>query len=223
MMDVGSRADLRQVWDERYRVAYSFMEERAGVARTLVEIAAQHPLRDGLRPNDEFQKRLDRGIEVFNSYRASGHHVEVYVPGSRHAFEGRADRISLSDAGCAYLIERGVPAPLVHGDDLNRRFKGAEGVYNSADECFVASAYFKEAGFGVLASVPAPAQMIRKTLHYIAFGVVPLNFTAPTLGGFHDYMDELFEKIPHVLSTDPTFQGDSAEGKRLREERMPRT
>jgi len=64
--------------------------------------------------------------------------------------------------------------------------------------------------------------MLRKTLHYIEFGVVPLNYTAPTLNAFHDYIEELFEQIPNILSVDSTLQGNSAEARRLREERKPK-
>jgi hypothetical protein len=197
------------------------MRERAGKPGTLIEIAAQHPLTDGVYPNDEFRARLNRGKEVFDRYRAVGDRVEVYVPGSRHVFQGRPDRISLSEAGRTYLISAGVPAAVIRGEDLNVRYKGADGVYGSADECFVTASYYKDAGFGTLVSVLSPTQMLRKTLHYIEFGVVPLNVTAPTMEGFHDYLDELFERIPRVLTVDSGLQHDSADARRLREERMP--
>jgi len=62
--------------------------------------------------------------------------------------------------------------------------------------------------------------MLRKTLHNIEFGVVPLNFTTPTLSGFDDYLGELSEKISLVLAIDPSLQGGSSAGaKRSREER----
>jgi hypothetical protein len=64
--------------------------------------------------------------------------------------------------------------------------------------------------------------MLRKTLHYIEFGVVPLNFTVPVVDEFHDYLDELFEKIPRVLFGDSRLQGDSADAKKLRDERKPK-
>lgn len=197
------------------------MASRAGNPRVLIEIAAQHPLTDGIRPNEEFSARLERGRELFGRYREEGRFCEVYVPGSRHVFRGTADRVSLSEAGQAYLTGRGVPAAAIRGDDLNIKYKGGEGVYGSADECFVTASYYRDGDFGVLASVCSPGQMIRKTLHYIEFGVVPLNFTTPVLDGFHDYIDELFTQVPHVLAVDARVQGDSTEAKRLRAERKP--
>jgi hypothetical protein len=216
-----SRSDMVQAWRAKYLAAQAAMSKRAGNSSVLIEIAAQHPLRNGLYPNDEFRSRLDRGRELFETSKTGGN-VEIYVPGSRHVFEGRADKISLSEAGRCYLIEQGVPAFAIHGEDLNVKYKGKAGVYGSADECFVAASYYRDSGFGVLASVCSPAQMLRKTLHYIEFGVIPLNFTVPVVAGFHDYLDELFEQIPRVLFGDSRLQGDSADAKKLRDERKPK-
>jgi hypothetical protein len=215
-------AELQDRWRAKYLAARGFMAARAGHPRVLIEVAAQSPLDDGLRPNEEFRVRLDRGQELFRRYREDGQFCEVYVPGSRHAFHGRADRVSLSEAGGAYLAGRGVPSSAIRGDDLNVRYKGDEGVYGPADECFVAASYFRDAEFGTLASVCSPAQMIRKTLHYIEFGVVPLNFTAPVANGFHDYLNELFIQVPQVLGVNARVQGDSAEARRPRWERRRR-
>jgi hypothetical protein len=214
-------SELHDRWRAKYLAARRFMAARASHERVLIEVAAQHPLADGLRPNEEFRARLDRGRELFHRYRDGGRFCEIYVPGSRHLFEGHADRVSLSEAGRAYLTEHGVPAVAIRGDDLNVKYKGDDGVYGSADECFVAASYYRDGEFGTLVSVCSPAQMIRKTLHYIEFGVVPLNFTAPVVDGFHDYMNELFVQVPQVLAIDPRVQGDSAEAKRLRAERKP--
>lgn len=220
-MNVDICGELKASWRAKYSSARALMDERAGNLRILIEIAAQHPLQDGRFPNDEFRSRLDRGMELFNAYSAADCQVEVYVPGSRHVFEGREDQVSLSHAGRLYLLQHGIPETAIRAEDLNFRYKGTNGVYGSADECFVAASYFKDANFGILASIVSPAQMLRKTLHYIEFGVIPLSFTVPTLNGFHDYLDELFDKIPKVLAIDSTLQGNSTEAKRLREERKP--
>ena len=214
-------AELKDLWRSKYALARSFMAKRAVNTRTLIEIAAQHPLLDGVRPNREFSARLDRGQELFYQCEAFGNYVEIYVPGSRHTFEGKPDRISLSEAGQASMIRKGILSSAIHGDDLNARYKGSEGVYGSADECFVAASHYKDGDFGTLISVCSPAQMLRKTLHYIEFGVIPLNYTVPVADGFHNYLEELFEKIPRVLSVDPRLQGDSADARTLREERKP--
>ena len=130
-------AELQGRWRAKYLAARGFMAERAGHPRVLIEVAAQYPLEDGLRPNEEFRARLDRGQELFRRYREEGQFCEIYVPGSRHAFHGRADHVSLSEAGRAYLTDRGVRSGAIHGDDLNVRYRGDNGVYGAADECFV--------------------------------------------------------------------------------------
>ena len=64
--------------------------------------------------------------------------------------------------------------------------------------------------------------MIRKTPHYIEFGVVPLNFTVPVANGFHDYLNELFIQVPQVLGVDARVQPDPAEARRPWPKRRPR-
>jgi hypothetical protein len=214
--------ETKSMWRERFAEARQTMRARRGMASSLIEVAAQHPLADGCTPGPEFATRLDRGAELYRQLRAAGNHVEIYVPGSRHRNGELADRASLSAAGTAYLADLGIPGEDLHGDDLNDRYKGDEGVYGSADECFVAASYFLDHEFGRLFSVCSPSQLMRKTLHYIAFGVVPLNVTAPVDEPYHDYLDELFEAVPEVLTIDSTLQGiDSAGARRLRSERRP--
>jgi hypothetical protein len=119
----------------------------------LIEVSAQHPLVGGTRPDEEFGVRLERGKELRDELMGRGFRVELYVPGSRHKHDGVPDLVSLSSAGTSYLIDSGIPSEVIHGDDLNERYKGAAGVYGSADECFVAASYFKDGEFGLLASV----------------------------------------------------------------------
>lgn len=213
-----------QRWLDRLSTAKAFMRARNHLPGVLIEVAAQHPLVDRAVPGEEFAARLRRGHELFTGYREAGHPVEIYVPGSRHRHLGVEDGISLSRAGGEFLAKLGVPPVAIHGDDLNERYKGDAGVYGSADECFVAASYFRDGGFGSLLSVCSPAQMMRKTLHYLQFGVYPLNHTAPTSEGFHDFLYELLVAVPEVMGTDDTLQEPgSGEAGRLRVERRPST
>jgi hypothetical protein len=101
-------------------------------------------------------------------------------------------------------------------------YKGDAGVYNSADECFVAASYFTDRGFAHLISIVSPAQLLRKVLHYAAFGVLPLTYTAPTAEMFHDYVGEIFDKIPYVLLVDHDLQSPgSTASAESRASRMP--
>jgi hypothetical protein len=214
--------DIQEQWRHRYADARDFMRSRHHVQRALIEVAAQHPLTPDGIPGVEFRARLDRSLTLFRELRDQGLDVEIYVPGSRHHFDGHDDPVSLSSAGNAYLRDFGMPEEHLHGDDLNERYKGAEGVYGSADECFVAAGYFVDGNFGRLFSVLSPNQMLRKTLHYLAFGVVPLNVTAPVDEPYHDFLYELFEATPEVLLVDSSLQGENSMGaRRLRSERKP--
>lgn len=219
---MGIPDDIQEQWRHRYAEARAFMRSRHYVQRALIEVAAQHPLSPEGTPGIEFRARLDRSLNLFRNLRDQGLDVEIYVPGSRHRSAGHDDPVSLSSAGCTYLRDLGIPAVYLHGDDLNERYKGDAGVYGSADECFVAAGYFVDANFGRLFSVLSPNQMLRKTLHYLAFGVVPLNVTAPVDEPFHDFLYELFEAMPEVLLIDNSLQGDDSTGaRRLRSERKP--
>ncbi|MFG2936583.1 hypothetical protein [Streptomyces sp. NPDC048282] len=214
--------DARTAWDEKLHQAQALMAARRGRPSALIEVAAQHPLVDGVRPNEEFEARLDRAHELYAQLIADGLSVEMYVPGSRHMFRGITDKISLSQAGSHYLITCGIPAAHIRGEDLNHRYKGADGCYNSADECFVTASHFKDGAFGTLLAVLSPGQLHRKMLHYIQFGVLPLPYTAPTLASFHNYVHEAFVELPHVLFEDPDLQGpNSVKANRLRRERRP--
>lgn len=209
-------------WDRRLEHAKDFMHSRLGIGRVLIEVAAQHPLVDGVKPNEEFSERHLRGIELYNEYTNRGYEVIFYVPGSRHVFEGVADNISLADAGSRFLLQHGIPAEAIHGEDLNKHYKGEDGVYNSADECFVAANYFRDGNFGVMIAVMSPVQAMRKQLHYIWFGVYPMIYTAPTLDTFHNPVHEAANAVPHVLAIDPDLQSRlSAWGSNARKERKP--
>lgn len=221
--EVVSTSPSREEWERRFVAAKEFMSARSHLRRDLIEIAAQHPLIDGEKPNEEFSRRLLLGIDLYHRLRREGREVELYVPGSRHSFEGIADTVSLSEAGRAFLIARGIPAEAIHGDDLNEKFKGDAGVYNSADECFVTASYFIHGEFGGLHTVASPVQLMRKNLHYIWFGVVPLSHTAPTTDAYHNWLFEAFDAVPHVLCVDPSVQDPKSEWSlHSRETRRPK-
>lgn len=213
----------RAEWDKKLALAKAFMSARSAFSNVLIEIAAQHPLKDQRYPNEEFEARLRLGTDLYQSLRIDHSRVEIYVPGSRHMHNSVPDEVSLSAAGTDLLVEFGVPREDVRGDDLNDRYKGRSGVYSSADECFVTSKYFRDVDFGQLLSVVSPPQLIRKVLHYIEFGVLPLMHTAPVYDTYHDYISELFDQIPHVLLVDSSLQHPhSQRGQELRWERRPK-
>lgn len=186
----------------------------------LIEIAAQHPLNPDGTPKEEFAMRLDYGYELYVEHNKKNIRCKLYVPGSIHMHEGKVDKVSLSEAGGKYLIDKGVPSEDIYGEDKNEKYRGTDGVYNSADECFVASQIWKNEGFSELLCICSPIQSMRKIAHYAAFGVFPYIYTCPCQEMFHDYVYEVFTGLPRVLYEDPYF--DPQKSKFAREHRMNR-
>lgn len=210
-------------WEEKVEVAKEFTRkarsdsQRSGI---LIEVAAQHPLEPNGTPGVEFSKRLDMGYELYRRNKAENIRCKFYVPGSLHMYNGVVDKVSLSESGRKYLIEKGVPSEDIYGEDQNVKYRGMDGVYNSADECFVASQIWKNEGFSELICVCSPVQSMRKTAHYIAFGVFPSVLTCPSPELFHDYVYEMFTALPYVLYEDSDL--DPKKSKLAREHRVNR-
>lgn len=219
----------KKYWEEKQNIAIETMKKRKRLKGILIEVAAQHPLKEGHLPAAEFSARLDIAAELYKKKTNEGFNVEIYVPGSIHLdFDGVPDDVSLSSAGIDYLLKKGVPLEALHGDDLNKRYtdnKFHKGVYNSADECFVASKYFFESNnsFSCCYSICSPNQAFRKTLLYLEFGIYPKILTVPLDHMFHNFIYELFEAVPYVVNEDHNYQAEnSREALRTRKERMPR-
>src|SRR5271163_2833670 len=121
-MSGGQESEARQRWERKLAAARAAVEARQSVRKDLIEVAAQHPLVDGVAPGEEFVARLRLGLELYHRFRDAGAEVQIYVPGSRLMDNGVEDEISLSDAGTRFLLAHSVPAEVVHGDDLNDRY-----------------------------------------------------------------------------------------------------
>lgn len=197
-------------WRDMYNTARVNTLERRGNLE-LIEIAAQHPLNEDGTPGTEFAARLDFGVKLYKEILESGGAAKVYVPGSRHVYEGIADPVSLSASGKAYLIEKGIPEKDILGPETNVKYKQADGVYNSADECYVASSIYKRGSYHRLHCVCSSNQMTRKKLFYLAFGVVAVFHTVDVDGMFHDDITELLQSVPNVIYKDHTWQDVDSE------------
>lgn len=210
-------------WKEKEIQARLYMAEcrsRFGMS-ALIEVAAQHPLHKGL-PGEEFRRRLDAAIELKNRLVKNGYIVKLYVPGSVHKYNNVIDPVSLSKAGCDYLMAKGVEPDAILGESMNQKYKGSAGVYNTADECYVAASVFKEGKYAELYSVCSPNQIPRKTLYYIAHGVVPLCISVPMDNMFHSMVDELFGGVENVVLRDHDGQDPrSSVYRKSRAERRP--
>lgn len=210
-------------WQKKYDAARVTMSTRAELYEDiLIEVAAQHPLHKRKVPGEEFRRRLDTAMEIGAKYEEQGYNVIYYVPGSRHRMGSISDLVSLSKAGCDYLRRKGIPGEQILGEDANEKYKGADGVYNSADECYVASRIFLEGEYERLICVCAPNQVFRKTLFYIEFGILPQCYSVPAETMFHSALGEIFDAIPGVLYEDHSWQDPASDSFiNSRKERIP--
>lgn len=207
-------------WREKESFAKRYMQERSKRVGILIEVAAQHPLVDGIHPNEEFARRLDFAVNLFRTI--NNKETKIFVPGSRHVFCGVADDISLSQAGKDYLIARGIPENAILSEEMIIKYKGSDGVYNSADECFVASKIFKEGDYGTLYCICSPNQIMRKTFYYIDFGVIPLCYGVPSSNMYHEVVSEYFDSLRNAVYDDHNCQNvDSEVFINSRRERKP--
>ena len=83
-----------------------------------------------------------------------------------------------------------------------KKYTDGRGVYNTEDECFVATQLFKDLGFGKLVSICSPAQLMRKQFAYIKYGIITEMYSVPYKYMFHNYVDEYFKEIPAFLEND---------------------
>lgn len=169
--------------------------------KILIEVAAQHPLREGKFPGEEYAKRLDIACELI------GEDVYIYLPGSLHI----PDEMPLSEAGREYLLKKGVSE--------DRIITTEDEVYNSTDECKVASRILLENEFAELMCICSPAQLMRKALSYISFGIYPSFRIASCDELFHSYVEEAMRNIPILLNGGEELE---REKERLCEERKPK-
>lgn len=198
-----------EYWTNKRLQAQEFMKQRQDYSKVLIEVAAQHPLVQGRYPNEEFQKRLDMAILL--SQEIGSQEVWFYVPGSRHKYNDITDEISLSEAGKNYLLEHGIDENHIYADEANIKYKGEQGVYNSADECYVASCIMKDDYFGRLICVCSPYQAMRKSFYYMEFGIIPECYGVPAKAMFHDPVSEYFGSLHHTVIEDHSWQDEKSE------------
>ena len=210
--------EAKRQWTLYYDLSTANMKSHEKYQKTLIEIAAQHPLKGGTKPETSFAQRLDMGISLYREMRASGMECKIYVPGSLHL----GDNISLSRAGKDYLLASSqIDEKDIIDEEINDFIKAGEGVYNSADECFVASKLFLENDYKNLVCVCSANQMLRKKLFYIRFGILPTIWAVPD-DSFHSEINEIFDAIPYVLFRDNNWQSKYCEQAiRTRIERKP--
>ena len=217
------KKNAKEYWEDKLATAKKNMAKyQRLLGGALIEIAAQHPLLANGKPDFEFAARLDKGAELYLELKAKGEKVKIYVPGSIHMYEDIVDPVSLSTSGKTYLMEKGIVEEDIYADEMNKKYKEEDGVYNSSDECYVASKIFFDNKFSSLLSVCSPSQVMRKTLYYLESGIYPMCYSVPVDGMFHSPIEELLVALDNVLYHD--HDGQNKEGEvfiNSRKERKP--
>ena len=220
-------------WAEKQKEAKDNMTraEAMNNKRLLIECAAQHPLNPDGTPGEEFRARLDRSIKLYNEYCADGWSVNIYVPGSLHQIKNKqgayvVDPLPLCESGKKYLINSGISEKDILAQEANAKYKGENGVYCSADECYVSSNLFMEGNYQRFMVVCSPVQAMRKMLYYILFSTMPIVFTESPRSHytttFHNYIYEAIKSIPDIIkSMDDMQENDCADAIKIRKERNP--
>ena len=200
------KKDADYYWNNRYDYSN---KEKSG--KVLIEVAAAHPLIKG-KPKPEFKERLLQAIELYNYEKAKGNSPIIYIPGSLHYIEDKetgeklVDAKPLSEAGKEFLIENGIPEESICANMRNIDYKGEDGVYNSADECYVATQIAKEQGCQRIISITSPVTIYRKALIYNELGYNPEIYSVGTEELNHNYIGELFWSLYITYMNDQDWQ-----------------
>ena len=179
--------------------------------KVLIEIAAIHPLIDG-KPGKEFSEHLEQAIELYHMEVKKGNTPIMYIPGSLHYVinketgSAEVDSQPLSEAGKEFLIDHGIPEGAIRANVVNLDIKGEDGVYNSGDECYVATQIAKAEGCRRIISVVSPVQLYRKALFYQEFGYTPELYATGTEKTNHNYIGELFWSLYITYMNDQDWQ-----------------
>ncbi len=206
-----TKEEAKVYWCKKQELARQQMVECKDNSAVLIECASK-VLVGGLQPDFEFCARLNRTIELYKELKRDYDFVHIYVPGSLHNTDGITDQCTLSLAGKKYLINHGVSSSDILGDNENERYKGDEGVLNSADECFVASKIFKDGRYKELHCVCSPIQVTRKWFYYLEFGLVPLIHSVPVRNSeVMDIVTEQLRGVENVIYNDHSAQSHDSE------------
>lgn len=201
-----SKDEADYYWKDRFESAIH--NETKNV---LIEVAAMHPLNNG-KPGTEFQDRLIQAIELYNIEKDKGNNPIIYIPGSLHYVINpnnntpQIDSQPLSEAGKEFLITHGIPEGAIRANVINLDIKGEDGVYNSGDECYVATQIARNENCGRIISVVSPVQIYRKALFYQEFGYNPEIYATGSEKIAHNYIGETFWSLYITYMNDQDWQ-----------------
>lgn len=201
-----NKAEADYYWRDRFQSAIHKQTNNV-----LIEVAAIHPLVDG-QPGIEFKEHLEQAIELYNIEKNKQNNPIIYIPGSLHYVidqetkKPQVDNCPLSEAGKTFLIERGIPEESIRANIINLDIKGEDGVYNSGDECYVATQIAKNENCGRIISIVSPVQLYRKSLFYQEFGYNPELYATGSERTAHNYIGETFWSLYITYMNDQDWQ-----------------
>lgn len=193
-------------WKDRFQSGIHYETKNV-----LIEVAAIHPLING-KPGLEFQEHLNQAIELYNIEKNKGNNPIIYIPGSLHYIVSQEtnmpqlDEQPLSESGKEFLIEHGIPEGAIRANIINLDVKGEDGVYNSGDECYVATQIARNENCGRIISVVSPVQLYRKALFYQEFGYNPEMYATGSEKTAHNYIGETFWSLYITYMNDQDWQ-----------------
>lgn len=193
-------------WEDRSKSSIHYETKNI-----LIEVSAIHPLING-KPGLEFQEHLIQAIELYNIEKSKCNNPIIYVPGSLHyiinpqTHTPQLDEQPLSEAGKQFLIEHGIPESDIRANMINIDVKGEDGVYNSSDECYVATQIAREENIGRIISIVSPVQLYRKALFYQEFGYNPEMYATGSKETAHNYIGEMFWSLYITYMNDQDWQ-----------------
>jgi len=188
----------------------------------LIIPAAQHPLLEGRFPGAEFTLRLEAAQTLYQNLQDAGRKAEFFLPGSRlhDSRSGQTDEVALYDAAGLWLIERGVPADILHGKDwIQDRpdFTGADDIRVAA-QGFLDHERFESAIY-----ICSPGQRSRADWYALAQGVPIDTYVPETIeaSGVEQFQGSLAQQVALnglARTIDPYGDGVLA---RMTSDRMP--
>ena len=162
----------RQEWMTKKVHEWACLEKQARLSslirfqregkKMLVAIKAQHPLNEDGTPGLEYEKRLEKALEVANLLKAKDYEVDFMTFGGVH--EGHKT-MTLAEAGANWLADHGVDAMHISTNPV---------VFSGNDEDrLAAEAFAKDENYRQLHVVMSAGQWDRARLYFIYMGWQP--------------------------------------------------
>jgi len=214
---------------ERESVQYLLLKEGPAIelaerrfntgTMTLISSCSQHGGNTNSVLNPEFQRFLDKAIELYFQLKAAGEDVRVAVHGELHS----GDEIPLYNAGRQYLLRNNIQEEDIIPEKQLRCYV-SDGSYSGATEVYRAARYYLDhEEVKRLIMITDTRQALRKELHALECGVaVEIAAVSPVLlePKFHSIQGVLFGILSTLLLPNTWQEGGELYEKTVNERRL---